>query len=178
MRSRAVFLDRDGVLNRAIVRDGKPYPPERLEEVEILPGVAEALARLREAGFKLVVATNQPDIARGTRNPECVDAINDHLRRELPLDAIYVCPHDSAQECDCRKPRPGLLTRAAADLDIDLAASFMVGDRWRDVAAGRSAGCRTFFIDYNYDEQRPDDPDFVVGSLAEAAALVLSGENQ
>lgn len=171
---RAVFLDRDGVINRAVVREGKPYPPSRLDQVEILPHVREALARLKQASFKLVVVTNQPDIARGTTTREAVDAINAHLGRELPLDGFYVCPHDSGMGCDCRKPRPGLLRRAAEELGIDLAASYMVGDRWRDVAAGRAAGCRTFFIDYNYDEQRPESPDFVVGNLADVAEIVLS----
>jgi len=175
--ARAAFLDRDGVINRAIVRNGKPYPPTRIEEVEILPGVPDALARLKQANFRLLVVTNQPDIARGTVQSSTVDAIDDFLMRKLPLDRIYVCPHDSSAACACRKPRPGLLLKGADDFAIDLLASFMVGDRWRDIEAGHAVGCETFFIDYRYDERRPNAPDHVVASLAEAARIVLSSSS-
>ncbi|HEX7702453.1 MAG TPA: HAD family hydrolase, partial [Kofleriaceae bacterium] len=143
---RAVFLDRDGVINASVVRDGKPYPPAHVDEMELLPGVPEALAALRAAGFQLIVVTNQPDVARGTQTRAAVDAIHDRMRRDLPLDAIYACFHDDADDCACRKPKPGLLVNAAADLGIDLPSSFMVGDRWRDTDAGLAAGCRAIFI--------------------------------
>ena len=142
---RAVFLDRDGVINRATVRDGRPYPPEHIAELEILPGVPGALARLRAAGFRLIVVTNQPDVARGTQRREVIDAMHAHLMAVLPLDEIRVCPHDDADQCVCRKPRPGLLEDAAGEAGLCLADSVMVGDRWRDVEAGRLAGCRTVF---------------------------------
>lgn len=171
----AVFLDRDGVINAAIVRDGKPYPPARLEDVEVLPGVPAALADLRRAGYLLVVVTNQPDVARGTQRREVVDAIHARLRAALPLDAVYCCFHDDADRCACRKPAPGLLLEAARDLDIDLRASFLVGDRWRDTDAGAAAGCRTVFIDRNYAERRPRVFDAERSSLAEAAAWILTG---
>jgi D-glycero-D-manno-heptose 1,7-bisphosphate phosphatase len=170
---RAVFLDRDGVLNAAVVRDGHPYPPACAADVEILPGVREALADLGRAGYLRVVVTNQPDIARGTQTRDELDAIHARLRAELPLDAIYLCPHDDADLCACRKPAPGLLRDAARDLGIDLAASFIVGDRWRDTEAGIAAGCRTVFIDYQYDERQPRAFDAKVGSLADAAAWIL-----
>jgi len=169
-----VFLDRDGVLNAAVVRDGKPYPPARLEDVEILPGVPAALAALRGAGYVLVVVTNQPDVARGAQTREAIDAIHAHLRRELPLDAIYCCFHDDADRCACRKPAPGMLRDAARDLDLDLATSFMIGDRWRDVDAGRAVGCRTIFVDRHYSERQPASFDAKVSSLPEAAAWILS----
>lgn len=173
--SRAVFLDRDGVINRALVRGGKPYPPSSLAEVEILPGVAEACARLKAAGFLLVVATNQPDVGRGTIRQEIIEAIHAHLRRELPLDRIEVCYHPGRgeSECDCRKPRPGMLRRAARELNIDLASSFMVGDRWRDIDCGHAAGCTTMLIDYDYDEALRQPPDHRVKSLFEAADIIL-----
>jgi len=138
--ARAVFLDRDGVLNRAIVRDGSPYPPAGIAEIELLPGTREACAALRAASYLLIVVTNQPDIARGKQNRETVDALNGWLQRELELDQIRVCPHDDRDACPCRKPAPGMLLEAARQLNIDLAASFMVGDRWRDVEAGKRAG--------------------------------------
>jgi len=170
--NRAVFLDRDGVINAAVVRDGKPYPPARVEDVEILPGVRDALVALGAAGFARIVVTNQPDVARGTQTRAVLDTIHAYLRAQLPLDAIYVCCHDDADHCACRKPAPGMLLDGARDHAIDLAASFMVGDRWRDIAAGTAAGCRTVFVDHGYAERRPDAFDAKVSSLAEAAAWI------
>jgi D-glycero-D-manno-heptose 1,7-bisphosphate phosphatase len=172
---RAVFLDRDGVIVRALEREGKPYPPASLAEVEILPGVPAACARLKEAGFLLVVATNQPDVGRGTLAREVVESIHAHLSRALPLDRVEVCYHAGrgAPECDCRKPRPGMLLRAARELNVDLRASWMVGDRWRDVDCGHAAGCRTVFLDYGYQEALRQAPDFTCRSLIEAAEIIL-----
>jgi D-glycero-D-manno-heptose 1,7-bisphosphate phosphatase len=173
---RAVFLDRDGVLNRAIVRNGRPYPPATPAELEIVPGAAEALAALRSAGFLLIGATNQPDVVRGTQRREAVEAINAALMAALPLDDLLVCYHDDGDGCRCRKPAPGLLLEAAGRYSIDLAGSFMVGDRWRDVEAGRQAGCATVFIDCGYSERAPEvGPDLTVRSLAEAAVWILGG---
>ena len=171
----AVFLDRDGVINRALVRDGKPYPPSSLAEFEIVPGVAEACAKLKHAGFILVVATNQPDVGRGTIPQAAVEALHAHMQQALPLDRVEVCYHAGkvASECDCRKPKPGMLLRAARELNIDLKHSFMVGDRWRDIDCGHAAGCATILIDYNYSEELRQQPDHRVKSLAEAADLIL-----
>ncbi len=167
----AVFLDRDGVINRAIVRDGRPHPPESAAGVEILPGVADALARLKAAGFALIVTTNQPDVARGRQRREEVEAIHARLAAELPIDEFRVCYHDDADECPCRKPRPGLLQQPPA---YDLARSVMIGDRWRDIEAGRRAGVRaTILVDYRYNEPGASEPDLRVSSLAEAVPWIL-----
>ena len=174
MQRRAVFLDRDGVLNRAVVRKGRPYPPASVDEVEILPGVVEALRGLKEAGFVLIVVSNQPDVARGKTPQATVDAINAYLAERLPIDRFITCYHDSGDGCDCRKPRPGMLQEGGREFGVDLVASFMVGDRWRDVEAGASAGCRTFFIDYGYDEKLPLSSDYRVFSLKEAALIIIS----
>jgi D-glycero-D-manno-heptose 1,7-bisphosphate phosphatase len=173
MKRRAVFLDRDGVLNRAVVRKGRPYPPASIAEVEILPGVVEALQNLKEAGFVLVVVSNQPDVARGTTPKVMVEAINAHLAEHLPIDRFIMCYHDSGAGCDCRKPRPGMLLAGAEEFDVDLAASFMVGDRWRDVEAGIAAGCKTIFIDYGYTEKAPQTYDYRVLSTYEAVRYIL-----
>jgi len=172
----AVFLDRDGVINRPLVRDGKPYPPSSLDEFEILPGVAEACAKLKDAGFLLVVATNQPDVGRGTIRQELVESLHAHMCRELPLDRVEVCYHPGkgASECDCRKPKPGMLLSAANELNIDVKQSFMVGDRWRDIDCGHAAGCTTFLVDYNYDEPLREQPRYRVKSLLEAADSILN----
>jgi D-glycero-D-manno-heptose 1,7-bisphosphate phosphatase len=173
---RAVFLDRDGVLNRAFIRDGRPYPPATLAELEILPGVPEGLARLRAAGFRLIVVTNQPDVARGAQTREGVEVLHAALQVRLSLDEFKVCYHDDLAACACRKPAPGLLLAAVRDHHLNLAASFMVGDRWRDIEAGQRAGCRTVFIDYGYAEKRPARADVQVTSLAEAADWILKQE--
>lgn len=170
---RAVFLDRDGVINRAMVRDGKPYPPADLASLEILPGVADAMQSLHEAGWLLIVVTNQPDVARGSVPRADVEAINAHLQKCLPIDEFRTCYHDSGDGCDCRKPQPGALLAAANAHGIELALSYMVGDRWRDTEAGERAGCKTIFLDYGYDEKQPEKFNHRVRSLAEAADIIL-----
>ena len=169
-----MFLDRDGVLNRPIIRDGRPYPPATLEEFSILPGVLEACENLRRAGFILLVVTNQPDIARGVQDRAVVDEMHAVLLRTLPIDAVYVCPHDDADGCGCRKPGPGMLLEAGRDRNLNLGRSIMVGDRWRDVEAGRRAGCLTVFVDRGYSEPAPVHPDAIVSDLGEAAAWITS----
>ena len=172
---RAVFLDRDGVLNRPVVREGKPYPPASVEEFELYPEVLEACRQLKEAGFVLIVATNQPDVGRGTQRREVVEAMHDKLRAALPIDRIEVC-YDAGgpgASSEFRKPKPGMLLRAAREMSIDLARSFMVGDRWRDIDCGRAAGCVTVFIDRGYAEKLREQPHFQVGNLAEAASIML-----
>ena len=173
---RAVFLDRDGVINRAFVRDGRPYAPETLEQLEILPGVAEALQRLRKAGFLNIVVTNQPDVGAGKVARDVVASMHDRLLKDLPIDALKVCYHVEADNCECRKPKPGMILDAARELDVNLEHSFVVGDRWRDVAAGQRAGCRSLFIDCGYREKLPDKPYLAVNSLRQAAELILQSE--
>ncbi|HTX20368.1 MAG TPA: HAD family hydrolase [Candidatus Aquilonibacter sp.] len=173
--TRAVFLDRDGVINRALERDSKPFPPRNLDEFQILPEVPAACAKLKAAGFLLVVATNQPDVGRGTLKQELVEEIHAEMRRQLPIDRVEVCFHSGGETpgCDCRKPKPGMLQRAALELGIDLAQSWMVGDRWRDVDCGQAAGCRTIYIDRGYAEELKQKPDFSARNLAEAADIIL-----
>ena len=171
---RAVFFDRDGVLNEALIRDRKPYPPRDLSEFHIPPGAREDLEQLRRLGFVLIVVTNQPDVARGSVQGAAVEAMNQHLRRELPLDDILVCYHDDADQCDCRKPKPGMLLQSATKFGINLGESFLVGDRWRDLDAGHAAGCFTVWIDHQYDERGPAHPAGArVQSLHQAIAVIL-----
>ena len=170
---RAVFLDRDGVINEAVLRDGKPYPPNSVDTLVLLPGVPEALADLHAAGFLLLVVTNQPDVARRSQSQQTVERIHRYLLQTLPLDEIFTCWHDDGDACDCRKPAPGLLRTAAAKYGVDLNRSFMVGDRWRDVEAGRRAGCKTIWIDLGYLERKPvEPPDLCASSLLEATAWI------
>jgi D-glycero-D-manno-heptose 1,7-bisphosphate phosphatase len=170
---RAVFLDRDGVLIRALVREGRPFSALRPRELELLPGVEEACHKLREAGFVLVAVTNQPDIARGLASADAVESLNASLSTHLGLDDIVACPHDDADRCDCRKPAPGMLISSARRFGVDLTRSYMVGDRWRDIEAGRRAGVTTIHVAAGYDEPAPVDPDAVVTGLPEAVAWIL-----
>lgn len=170
-----MFLDRDGVLNAALVREGRPYAPTSFRELEILPGVSAALAELKRAGFLLLGVTNQPDVARGAATQAQVEEIHRALLDALPLDGIYTCWHDDADACACRKPAPGLILEGAREHEVDLGLSFMVGDRWRDTEAGARAGCRVVFIDHAWRERRPERYDARVVSLPEAAAWILSG---
>jgi D-glycero-D-manno-heptose 1,7-bisphosphate phosphatase len=167
--NRAVFLDRDGVINHNEVRDGWPHGPETVEAFFILPGVREAVEAFHAVGFLVIVATNQPDTSR-----QLVEDLHSILRKTLKLDDIKICFHVDADNCTCRKPKPGLLLEAAQEREIALSESWMIGDRWRDLEAGRAAGCRIVFIDHGYaNEKRPRDPDFVVTSLIEAVPFVI-----
>lgn len=172
----AVFLDRDGVIDRAIVRDGKPYPPARLEDVEILPGAISSIQRLAERGYVLIGITNQPDVARGTQSREVVESINAMIQSRLPLLEIFVCYHDNIDNCDCRKPKPGLILRAAEKYGLDLSRSWMVGDRWKDITAGQTAGLKTIFVDYHYAETyKGASADFTVEDVSFLAGIILKG---
>jgi len=170
---RAVFLDRDGVINKAFVVDGTPTPARTLDQLEILPRVAEAVDMLRSAGFEIVVVTNQPDVARGHLSKDVVETMHEQLGRELEIEHFYTCFHDDADNCPCRKPKSGLITSASTELGLDPRSSFMVGDRWRDIAAGQAAGCQCFFIDYTYSEKQPEQPYLKVSSLFEATQIIL-----
>jgi D-glycero-D-manno-heptose 1,7-bisphosphate phosphatase len=175
-RRRAAFLDRDGVLNRAEVRDFKPYSPRRLRDFILLPGVPDAVARLKQAGLLVVVVTNQPDIGNGFVTESVMMQMHARLRARVPVDDIRMCPHSQTDGCDCRKPKPGMLLAAAADYGIDLKASFMVGDRFSDMLAGAAAGCYTIFLRRGYAESRNRrvEADAVVRSFPEATRLILS----
>lgn len=169
----AVFLDRDGVLNRAVVSNRKPGVPMTLREFLILPDAPACLEELRQLGFKLLVVTNQPDVARGRQSRENVEEMHSVLRRALPVDDILACFHDDSDNCACRKPRPGLLLEAQQKYGIDLSRSFLIGDRWKDIDAGNSAGCKTVLIDYGYDEPAPATaPSARVDSLTRAVTWI------
>ena len=169
----AVFLDRDGVVNLAYTRSGKPYPPKDLSQLVILPDVEESVKKLTKYGFVIVVVTNQPDISNGNSNYEIVNALHKKITLLTGIENFYVCPHIDSDNCKCRKPKPGLLLKAAEDLNLDVKKSYMVGDRWRDVGAGQSAGCKNFFIDYNYSEKKPIEPFITVSSLLQATEIIL-----
>ena len=153
MKNKALFLDRDGVINQAIIRNNKGYAPGSVEELRLVDGILEVTQYFKKRGFLIIGVTNQPDVVRGKFPLESVLSINKKLMELVPLDEIFVCFHDDKDACECRKPRPGLLTDAAKKYDIDCTKSIIIGDRWKDVAAGLACGCQTVFLDYEYDEK-------------------------
>lgn len=173
----AIFLDRDGIINRAIIRDGKPYPPSRLDELEIIPGSVPSLSRLADFGYVLIGVTNQPDVARGTQSREIVESFNSMIRTKLPVREIFVCYHDDSDNCNCRKPRPGLILQAMEKYGLDISRSWMIGDRWKDIAAGQAVGLKTIFVDYHYAEAyKGDSADFAVEDTVYLADIILKGQ--
>jgi D-glycero-D-manno-heptose 1,7-bisphosphate phosphatase len=174
---KAVFLDRDGVINKSKLVDGVAKPPATITEVEILGGVIKAIKILKAHNFIPVVVTNQPDVARGVTSQSQVDAVNTYIGSITNIEYFYTCFHDDVDKCDCRKPAPGLIKRAAAELKLDVASSYLVGDRWRDIAASQAAGCKPFFIDYSYDEKQPILPFTKVSSLIEAVETIIGEQS-
>lgn len=170
----AVFLDRDGIINHSVVRDGKPYPPASLNELKIIPGAISSITKLADAGFLLIGVTNQPDVARGIQSRKAVEEINLYIRAELPVTAIFTCYHDNKDDCSCRKPKPGLILEAAKEYNINLAQSWMVGDRWKDISAGQAVGLRTVFVDYHYNETYNGQPaEFVIEDMSALVDIIL-----
>ena len=150
---KAIFLDRDGVLNNPVIINGKPYPPANLNELIIPNHLEKCLMELKKIGFLLIMITNQPDVARGKTKIKDVEAINNYLKEKLNLNDVFCCYHDDNHNCECRKPKPGMILSAANKWKINLKKSFLVGDRWKDIESGKSVGLKTFLIDYNYDEK-------------------------
>jgi D-glycero-D-manno-heptose 1,7-bisphosphate phosphatase len=175
---RAVFLDRDGVLNLPVIRSGQPYPPQTPTQFQLYLEAPQACALLRDAGFLLVMVTNQPDIGRHTQSIQIVEAMHEQLQKSIALDRIEMCTaaDDNAADAHRRKPAPGMLLDAASALDIDLTRSYLIGDRWRDIDCGHAAGCTTIFIERGYMEKLRLPPHHRVANLLEAAKLILSLE--
>jgi D-glycero-D-manno-heptose 1,7-bisphosphate phosphatase len=173
-----VFTDRDGTLNVQVMRAGNPFAPETVDEFRLFPGVQAACHDLSAAGYVLVVATNQPDVGRGTQSLAVVEAMHAKLLALVPeIARIEVCYSPGLADSPPdprRKPEPGMLLDAARELGLDLTRSWMIGDRWRDIDCGQRAGVRTVFIDFGYVEQLHLAPDFTVKSFAEAAGIILA----
>ena len=170
---KAVFFDRDGVINEAIVKSGKPYPPNSLDTLRIFSGIDAVLKLLKEAGFLLIVVTNQPDVSRGKTSKTKVNEINNFLLERLPIDEIITCFHDDCDNCNCRKPKPGAILTMAKKYNLNLSECYMIGDRWRDIEAGLAAGCKTIFINYNYLEKNPIKFDFEIKKVYDILKIIL-----
>ncbi len=169
---RAIFLDRDGVLNETIIKKKEITSPLNLDELKLIPGVKETLFTFKKYGYLLIMVTNQPDIARNKNTKKNVEEINNFLKNHLNLDDIFVCYHDDKDFCDCRKPKSGMLIEASKKYNIDLLKSYIIGDRWRDVGAGKNAKCKTIFIDFKYQEKLISKPDYTITNIADARNIV------
>jgi D-glycero-D-manno-heptose 1,7-bisphosphate phosphatase len=172
----AIFLDRDGIVNKAVVKKGKPYPPSSLVELELIDGIRDLIINVKRLGFKVFIFTNQPDVARGTTSREKVDEIHNFLMGELAIDKIYCCFHDDNDNCDCRKPKPGMIIKAKREWSIDLGKSFVVGDRWRDIAAAKAANIKSILVDYNYNEGK-EVPDYSCINIKEVFEIINNNKH-
>lgn len=170
----AAFLDRDGVLNKPILRSACVGSPRCLEEFDLVAGAAQAVAMLRDAGLLVIVVTNQPEVARGLIAPAQLERMHRRLKEATAVDAIYTCPHDDRHACSCRKPSPGLLLQAAAEWRIALGISYMVGDSWKDIEAGTAAGCQTFLVDPQWPRAPQVKPSHHVRDLRVAAEMIAA----
>ncbi len=175
----AVFLDRDGVLNQVVLRDGKSYPPPDLASFHLLPQVPEILAQLKAAGFVLLVVTNQPDVRTGKQDKAVVEQMHAQLLATLPLDQIFVCYHVREDHCGCKKPKPGMIWEAASLWQVDLQSSYLIGDRWSDIAAGARAGVKTFLLGESYQEPPLEaQATWRTETLAEVLPILLKDHQQ
>lgn len=170
----AVFLDRDGVLNRPILRNCSPGSPRYFEEFELLDGAVQCVNKLRSAGLLVIVVTNQPDVARGLLEPTELVRMHHWLKQATLVNAVYTCPHDDRDACSCRKPKPGLLLRAAEEWDIALTMSYMVGDSWKDIEAGTAAGCQTILVEPILPQTREVRPTYNVRNLPDATEMIAT----
>ena len=186
--TKAVFLDRDGVINQMVPGSDGPDSPRSVEEFRLLPGAAHAVRRLNELGLPVVLVSNQPGVAKGKYPAQNLDAMTERMKAALGeeravLHGIYYCMHHPdaivagyRKACDCRKPKPGLLTRAAREMGLILAGSYMVGDQPRDMIAGKSVGCTTVFVDSGALPDKPGEADHVCRDLDAAARLIAQLE--
>ena len=170
--NKCVFFDRDGVINEVVFRDGKPCSPRNINEFRIINGVRETFEAIRNLGYRIVIFTNQPDISRELMTSEELRKMHSIIEEILSPDLILYCPHDDSDDCECRKPRPGMLVKASEDMNINLKLSFVVGDGWKDMAAGKSVGCKTILIDKPYNLEV--ECDFRVKDLKEALLVISS----
>jgi D-glycero-D-manno-heptose 1,7-bisphosphate phosphatase len=171
-RPKAVFFDRDGVINTTVFRKGAHRAPQDMTEFAYVEGVKPTLDALHARGFVLLVCTNQPDVARGWQDRDMVLAFHRKIELDLPVARIYACFHDDTDDCSCRKPKPGLLLQGSDEFDLDLSQSWMIGDRWKDIEAGRAAGCRTVYMRHEHDVQPSHEPDYEIRRLEQLLDII------
>ena len=171
MKKKAVFLDRDGVINEVIFRDNvKPIAPWSIEEFKLCDGITEPLRELKNSGYLLFVVSNQPDISKGLIDIQVVQQMNDIIASQFPIKKVVFCPHEDRHNCSCRKPKPGMLIKLAEEFGVDLKRSYMIGDNWKDIVAGEAAGCKTILIKRAYN--KTVNADYSVQSLQKITNII------
>jgi D-glycero-D-manno-heptose 1,7-bisphosphate phosphatase len=170
--NKAIFFDRDGVLIEAPTRNGKPKSIENISDIKFIADV-ELILKLKQLGYYLIVVTNQPDISRKLISHTFVESVNSQIKKKYSLNRFYVCPHSDSDDCLCRKPKNGLILEAKKDYNLDLNKCFMIGDRWKDIIAAEISGCKSIFIDYNYNEKKPSNAGSTVKSIKSALKMIL-----
>jgi len=171
--NKCVFLDRDGVLNESLVISGKPYAPTQKSEFKITNGSIDAINKIKKKGFLTIIVTNQPDLVTGKLEKHTLDFFHKKLITLMPIDDIFICAHVDRDKCSCRKPKPGLIFKAASKYNINLSKSYMIGDRWRDVDCAKEAGLRSIFIDHRYNEKLNNVPDFTIFTIRDAINCIV-----
>jgi len=176
---KAIFLDRDGIVNKAIVEKGLPYSPTRLGDIFLTDGIKDLIKKWHDEEYIVIVVTNQPDVANHIITKNKVDKINNYLKSIALFDDIFTCYHNGKDDCDCKKPKTGLFLQAKEKYDIDFSQSYVIGDRWKDIEAGKNIGCKTIFVDYHYDEERPNKPDYTAKSVSDIKRIWsnINGKN-
>lgn len=180
MKKPAVFLDRDGVINIPIFKNGRSYAPLSMDNIHFFPGVSKAIERLKAAGYFIAVVTNQPDVGHGKISLKEAEAINEYIRSQFNIHALKACYHKQTDDCSCRKPKPGMIEQLIQEHNLSRDTSFMVGDRLSDIKAGTAAKLSAIFIDLGYDESvepKPSDIYPRVNSLLEATDIILSSSH-
>ena len=173
VKRKCVFLDRDGVINVPIFKDGRSFAPILFDDFEIYPSAYDACQMLKKAGYLIVVITNQPDVGNGKASKSEIERMNQYLKSEELVDDIFICYHSQDEQCVCRKPKAGMIFQALEKYSIDLGASFLVGDRKSDIEVAVSVNCKSIFIDHDYDEVKPVAQNITLKSLKEAAEYIL-----
>lgn len=169
---KAIFWDRDGVINEVTVLDGKPYSPRKFADFKLTEEIVNCLKKTKELKYKNIVVTNQPDINRGLMSIDELNKMHDLLIKELSIDEVNVCPHDNKDGCNCRKPAPGLIINSATKNNIDLSKSYVIGDTMRDIEAGRAAGCKTILLVRDYNALAIPRSEYTINKLYEIFSII------
>lgn len=175
-KNRAFFLDRDGVINKSLLKKGKPLAPREFKQFKIIKNVDKSLIFLKKQGFKNIIITNQPDIKKGLIKNSTSKRINKEIKKKLQIDDIFICKHTDEDNCNCRKPKTGLIKKAKKKWNIDLKKSYLIGDRWRDIFLANKLKINCFYIDKNYKERKPKKYNYKVKNLYAAIRKLKNNE--
>jgi D-glycero-D-manno-heptose 1,7-bisphosphate phosphatase len=174
MKNKCVFWDRDGVINYPVIINNVSHPPDCVEHLRLVFGIRQLMDKICKMGFLNIVFTNQPDWKRKLQTKEDIEKINNAIIEYLPLDDLFTCFHDNYDNCECRKPKPGMLLEAQKKYSIDFSHSWVVGDMPTDIEAGKAVGCKTILVDNGFKFSKPCSPDYIVKSIEEIEDIIYN----